>query len=112
MEKSVFCLFKLDPKKTRNNTASKFRGVSREGSLWRAKITHATKVYSLGNYKTELEAARAYDKKCQEFARYHHMNFPPQNPAETEQSTFHSQIFSSKNTPRLFISYRAKQHGT
>lgn len=49
---------------------SKYRGVThhiRRGySYWRAKITVNKKVYYIGEFKNEKEAAMAYDRKARE----------------------------------------------
>ena len=47
---------------------SKYKGVSWDkiAQKWKSQITHNKKVYNLGRYATEKEAAIAYDKKCKE----------------------------------------------
>ena len=59
---------------------SKYVGVCRKTGYknrWRATINFRNKQYSLGNYKTEKEAALAYDKKAIEFyGTEARLNFP------------------------------------
>ena len=45
----------------RNETSSKFRGVSRNGNKWQALIMKDNKKYYLGSYHSEESAARVYD---------------------------------------------------
>ena len=42
--------------------SSKYKGVSRDKSWWRARVTYREKTISLGYYVTEKDAAMAYDK--------------------------------------------------
>jgi len=69
--------------KTRRKGVSKFRGVSKSGKIknpWSAIACKDRKRYHLGNFKTEEEAARAYDKKAKElFGEFADLNFPEEN---------------------------------
>lgn len=47
----------------RKNTSSKYFGVSKTGEKWHAYIKINGKTKHLGNYKSEIEAARAVDKE-------------------------------------------------
>lgn len=47
---------------------SKYKGVSLQGNRWNAKIMRHKVLYDLGSYKTEEEAARAYNKKAKELS--------------------------------------------
>lgn len=58
---------------------SKFKGVhlTKSRKPWRASIMQARKKYNLGNYMTEAEAAKAYDRSARErFGQYARLNFP------------------------------------
>jgi hypothetical protein len=68
---------RLLPKK-RTQTSSKFRGVSRikNKKLWRASIEVNGLSINLGDYKSEKEAALAYNKA----ARKHFGHLAYQNP--------------------------------
>ena len=53
-----------------------FKGVSVENSRFRAGIKHQGKTIHLGSFKTEIEAAKAYDKKAAElFGEFAFLNF-------------------------------------
>lgn len=68
--------------KGNKNTSSKFKGVSRASKpapdrLWVAQIQFNKKKMSLGRFKTEEEAARAYDTKAKNlFGEFAKLNFP------------------------------------
>ncbi len=57
-------------KKPKKNGSSKYKGVSfRKRCIdnpWEASVESAGKNYYLGNFKTEIEAAKAYDAKAKE----------------------------------------------
>jgi hypothetical protein len=60
----------------RTKTSSPFRGVSKSGSGWRARITKFGKNLELGTFLTEQEAALAYDAKAKEiFGEFATPNF-------------------------------------
>jgi hypothetical protein len=67
-------------KKTKH---SRFHGVSRHGKLWSAAIVHRYRVYRLGSFASDEEAAVAYDKAA---VRLHgkkaKLNFHPQTGEE------------------------------
>ena len=52
-------------KKHKNNTSG-FRGVSRNGQKWCARVSKEFKSYFIGNFSSKNEAASAYDKKAKE----------------------------------------------
>jgi hypothetical protein len=60
----------------------RFKGVSKNDSrykkkIWRARIEFADKSIHIGNYATEIEAAKAYDKKAHELdPEFAYLNFP------------------------------------
>jgi hypothetical protein len=49
-----------------NKTSSRFKGVYKVGNRWRAFITSDAIKYNLSCFKTETEAAIAYNKKAKE----------------------------------------------
>ena len=58
------------------NCTSKYKGVSRDGKKWRAKIQHRKVSYSLGVFCDEISAAQIYDVKAKElFGEYARLNF-------------------------------------
>lgn len=55
----------------------KYRGVSKNGKNYAAKITKDKKQYNIGTYKTQENAARAYDEKAKElYGQKAKLNFP------------------------------------
>lgn len=63
---------------TRSRNPSGFKGVYRNGSLWRAQITPRGLIMNLGRqFKTAEAAARAYDDVAREvFGEFASLNFP------------------------------------
>lgn len=62
--------------KQRGTFTSRFKGVSRLASGWRAYITAGRFIY-LGTFATEEDAARAYDAAAVEhFGEFARLNFP------------------------------------
>ena len=63
-------------KKKRPNTSSPYIGVWKFGNGWRFKIFH-NGIRDLKFFKSELDAAKMYDKKALEyFGKYAKLNFP------------------------------------
>lgn len=63
----------------RANTSSRFKGVDRDRKKWRARICINGEKIWIGRYKSEFEAAEAYDKKAVEhFGEFANLNFPSQ----------------------------------
>lgn len=55
---------------------SKFKGVRRSRKRWQARITHDHRLMNLGNFISELDAARAYDAAAKRlFGVYASLNF-------------------------------------
>lgn len=64
-------------RKTKSDTISQYKGVSKNSRKWRAYIHNDYKTIHLGYYETELEAALAYDVKAIElFGQFACLNFP------------------------------------
>ncbi len=64
--------------RSRENTSSKYKGVEfiKKSGKWKANICKQQIEYPLGHYKTEEEAARAYDVKAKElFGDFANLNF-------------------------------------
>jgi hypothetical protein len=61
-----------------NKKTSKYRGVLWNGKRnWRVQIQYKSKVYYLGYFVCEEEAARCWDKKAEElFGEFARLNFP------------------------------------
>lgn len=56
---------------------SRFTGVYPSGDKWAAEVTHARRVYYLGQFDDEIEAAKAWDRKKFELAgEFARLNFP------------------------------------
>jgi hypothetical protein len=63
-------------KRSRGGT-SRFVGVSRERDKWLARIRYRGKVYHVGLFDDEVEAAKARDRKAYELlGEYAYLNFP------------------------------------
>lgn len=59
------------------NKTSRYIGVSRDKTKWTARIKYDKKQMHLGNFETEIEAAKAYDKKAIElYGETAKANFP------------------------------------
>jgi len=63
----------------RKNKLSKYKGVSfdKKRKIYRALICRNKRQYFLGNFKNEIDAAKAYDRKARElFGSFAYLNFP------------------------------------
>jgi hypothetical protein len=61
------------------NCSSKYKGVCwhKNQKRWLARVYSNGVTYHLGSFKSEIKAAKAYDKKAGElFGQYAHLNFP------------------------------------
>lgn len=57
-------------------SSSNYKGVEKSRLRWRARIFHHKKVVNVGHFKTEIEAAKAYDRKARElFGEFARTNF-------------------------------------
>lgn len=61
----------------RSPKASSFRGVSRNEKRWSARLQVGGRMKRLGTFKTEEEAARAYDTAAVAAGLTQRLNFPP-----------------------------------
>ncbi len=60
-----------------NNKSSKYKGVRFNTGKFVATIAANKRVFHLGRFKSEIEAARAYDKKARELhGAFAYLNFP------------------------------------
>lgn len=67
---------------------SRFVGVRRRGDKWEAGVQCRGKYYHLGTFATEIEAAKARDRKAYElWGPYAYLNFPEDFPAINPNST-------------------------
>lgn len=63
-------------RKVQKNNKSGYKGVNFRGFTYRARIQVEGKLIRLGNFKTAVEAARAYDTKAKEsFGEFANLNF-------------------------------------
>lgn len=61
----------------KKNSKSKYFGVSKNNNNWAAKIRYNRQTTHLGSFKLEIDAAKAYDKKCYElYGDKAKLNFP------------------------------------
>ncbi len=49
-----------------SNSSSKFKGVTKVAGKWKARISFKNKLIHIGNFYTQEEAAKEYDKKAKE----------------------------------------------
>ena len=80
-------------RQNRHNTrpqgkSSRFLGVMRCGKKWHAQVKRDGVSYYLGLFDTEVEAARARDRKARElFGPYAWLNFPNEDPPPQERKS-------------------------
>lgn len=63
----------INKSKYKTKTSSKYKGVSynKRSNKWIAEITHNKEKIYLGRYKTEIEAAQAYNEASNKYHQYH-----------------------------------------
>jgi len=67
----------------RTDAKSRFKGVYPKDDKWYARVSHRGKVYYLGTFDDDVEAAKARDRKASElYGQYAWLNFPPQVPPD------------------------------
>lgn len=68
----------------RDGTSSKYKGVyfdTQNARTWRARIARDGKRRHLGSFRSEVEAAKAYDAAAKElFGEFAWLNFPGDQP--------------------------------
>jgi hypothetical protein len=72
-----------------HGSSSRFKGVSYIADLdvWQAAICTEYKMWPIGNYKNEIEAARAYDREAyRRFGEFAWLNFPEEVDAWERRS--------------------------
>ncbi|MHC4659502.1 MAG: AP2 domain-containing protein [Planctomycetota bacterium] len=68
------------------NASSKYKGVSwnKKRKKWAAYIKKDSKQINLGNFNSEIQAAKAYDQAAKKYhGEFAALNFPPQIPEES-----------------------------
>lgn len=69
----------IPPGKNKKNS-SKYHGVffmkEKKENVWRAKIWHKYRCYQVGYFKSEIDAAKAYDKEVKRLGFDKTLNFP------------------------------------
>uniref|UniRef100_A0A7S3PF81 AP2/ERF domain-containing protein n=1 Tax=Aplanochytrium stocchinoi TaxID=215587 RepID=A0A7S3PF81_9STRA len=72
-------------------STSKYKGVcwNKNSRKWRTRINNDSKVELLGDFSTEVEAAKAYDRRVKQIygAEKHRLNFPDSVGASTQYSS-------------------------
>jgi HNH endonuclease len=67
----------------RTDAKSRFKGVYPKDDKWYARVSHRGKVYYLGTFDDDVEAAKARDRKASElYGPYAWLNFPPEEPPD------------------------------
>ncbi len=74
--------------------ASKYKGIYRHHTKWRAQICHRGKALPIGRFETEIEAAKAYDARAKEvFGEFAYLNFKETSIMDAE---FMAKMFHDK----------------
>ena len=71
----------INQQNRKKNRGKKYKGIKISGNGWKARIQNSKKRISLGSFKTEIEAAEAYDFASLQYfgnVAIKHMNFPKQ----------------------------------
>jgi hypothetical protein len=70
---------------------SQYRGVCRSGDRWLAYVGYLWRAVNLGAFDSEIEAARAHDRKAIELhGEYAYLNLPEEWPPEKREALYNS----------------------
>lgn len=89
-------------RKRRVGGTSLYKGVSRAPNGWFANIWPHGKCRHLGRFKSEIDAARAYDEAArEEYGEFACLNFPAQDEQSALRPNFHAAQSSAERSQHL-----------